>query len=231
MPELRPANRLQAAVGLAGQQPRVQVRSQLRLIGVHQPALAVAGEGAQSRAARHGPLPELGLVGIGDRCMDFPLDQGGEHRPVVVEGEERGARKVPSGDPLEVPAGVHPDAHTRSVQRVEVGMGMRVHDQGKRSALGGGNTEAARQRAFRAQRDAGHRHVEAPSGKRFDQLGPAKGPPFDLETAICRIAFCQGDFEPPVAAAGFGVCFAEGRVVAAGPHPNSALICGSGDRQ
>ena len=126
-----------------------------------------------------------------------------------MRAHQERVREEPRGEPLQVPARVHPEPEPGAA-RVEPLVG-----EHHRPRLRDRAREHARHRALGPERDAAHRQVEAPRGEVARQLRPAEADELEAAPAVAREAAGDLDIEP------LGRAVArerEGRVVAARAH-------------
>src|SRR5438093_200959 len=196
------AERGERPVGLAGAEPGIELGDERRI--APEVGLPIAGERPQTDGAGERERVRLGLVGQ-DGIRGPAREQLGE-RAVVVRPHQQRVREEARGDPLEVPARVHPESEPGGA-RVEPLVG--EHD---RPRLRDRACEYARHSPLRPGRDAAHREVEAPRREVPRQLRPAEADELEAAAAVAREAACDLDVEPLERAVARE---REGRIVAA----------------
>ena len=200
------AERGERPIGLMDAEPGIERGDQPGI--APEVALPVAREGAQADGAGDRERVRLGLVG--QDGVRGPAGEQLRERAVVVGSHEECVREEPRGEPLQVPARVHPEPEPGAA-RVEPLVG-----EHHRPRLRDRAREHARHRALGPERDAAHRQVEAPRGEVARQLRPAEADELEAAPAVVREAARDLDVEP------LETTIArerEGRVVAARADP------------
>ena len=215
-PEVPLPESREAPVGLALQEPRVEVGREGGLVGADQEGFPVPGEWAQASHVRHRAFPVRGFPGVGHRCVDRSRLERPEHFGVAGDRHEGRLREVRARDLLEVPPRVDTQAEAAPVDLVDRGDERRLADQHDRAALGDRDGEAPGGAAFRPDRDSGHRHVEPTFPQSFDELRPREGHEFEGSPPLFGVGPGDIDVETPQFT---GICSAERRIIAAGSDP------------
>ena len=140
----------EAAVGLAIEQPAVEVGRERGAIGPHQIGLAIAGEGGRLSELFGAAPPLRRLEAVRHGGVEVAREQRLAHGSVVGDREQRGAREVLLRHLLEVAARIHADAQVGTIQLLRRVPALGLAQQQHRSALDDRHAEAAGERALAA---------------------------------------------------------------------------------